>query len=85
MSLTLGTFRQETKDLPPETIVRLMIQPNHPLELDCDGIARGEDLSEFVPNATAGGAPVTKNNVVYLVTGADRGYGTAEAWDLAEQ
>jgi hypothetical protein len=64
----------------PEAEVRLAIQPRYPLEAHVAGVVGESEIREHEGKEFGGDEP----EVVFLLEGAQIGYGRAVAWEAAE-
>jgi len=70
---------EEYRDaLGGEVDVRLMTQQNWPFENEIVGLASGEEINE--PDE---GEDVDEDQVVFIVEGQQRCYGSKRAWEVA--
>ena len=70
---------EEYRDaLGGEVDVRLMTQQNWPFENEIVGLASGEEINE--PDE---GEDVDEDQVVFIVEGQQRCYGSKRAWEIA--
>lgn len=60
--------------LPDDMEVRMMTQPDYPLESEVDGAKK---KSEFDPNIE----PDSDDDYLVITEGDDTGYGSKDAWD----
>lgn len=61
-----------------DTEVRLMTQPNYPLECTVAGAISGEEMNSSDEDDDS---DVESNQVVYIVEDSNIGYGSKRAWD----
>lgn len=67
------------EDLGGEAEVRLMTQANWPFEYTIAGLASGEEINDQAERDDA----VDADQVVFIVEGQQRCYGTHRAWEVA--
>lgn len=72
--MTLNEFRELTKDMDGDVELRLMTQPNYPLESEVNGLTL---RSRFDSDAIEQG----KEEKLYLLEGGQIGYGRRAAWN----
>ena len=63
----------------PDAEVRLMHQPNYPLESTLGDVVGESEVREY-----EGGDLGDEPEVVYLLEGSQHGYGRSVAWEAAE-
>jgi hypothetical protein len=68
-------------DLGGDTEVRLMTQQNWPFENEITGLASGAEINEC--DDEEDDDDVEDDNVVFLVEGRQRCYGSQRAWEVA--
>ena len=82
--MTLDELIQRLEDyrdeLGGETQVRLMTQQNWPFENEIVGLASGAEINDRDDDEDA---DVDEDNVVFIVEGQQRCYGSKRAWQIA--
>ena len=82
--MTLDELIQRLEDyrdeLGGETQVRLMTQQNWPFENEIVGLASGAEINDRDDDEDA---DVDEDNVVFIVEGQHRCYGSKRAWQIA--
>ena len=80
--MTVGELIERLEDLDPDAEVRLMIQRHYPLESHVYGICGGQELKRGEDDDDDGEDEGTES-VVYILEGAQIGYGLKRAWSAA--
>ena len=82
--MTLDELIQRLEDyrdeLGGQTAVRLMTQQNWPFENEIVGLASGAEINDRDDDEDA---DVDEDNVVFIVEGQQRCYGSKRAWQIA--
>jgi hypothetical protein len=68
-------------DYSPEAEVRLAIQPRYPLEAHVAGVVSQSEIRAHLDKELGDDEP----EVVFVLEGAQIGYGNRVAWEAAEQ
>lgn len=76
----LESYRDE---IGGDAEVRLMTQQNWPFENSIHGLASGAEINESDDDDDED--DVAADAVVYIVEGAQLGYGSKRAWDVAQR
>ena len=81
---TLGELIEALEELRSEVgdnaEVRLVTQPNWPLEYTIHGVTTGAAINQSEEDE-GDDEDVTEDNVVYICEGTQLGYGSKRAWD----
>jgi len=77
--MTVRELMERLGDLDPDAEIRLMTQRHYPLESHTGGVCDNVELFEEDPNADYKELDL----IVYIVEGAQIGYGRKAAWAAA--
>lgn len=79
--MTVGELKQYLSDLPDDNEVRLMMQPNYPLEYSIESVVTSDDIRHAKREAEGEAAATDDGeDVVYITEGDQLGYGSRDAW-----
>ena len=75
----IARLEEYRDELGGETEIRLMTQQNWPFEYDLAGLASGQEINDQADRDEA----VDADQVVFIVEGQQRCYGSKRAWQVA--
>ena len=85
--MTVAELKEELENYDDGQTVRIMSQPNWPFQYSLRGVVSTDDIKshESEPDEPTEGSKNRDkdgNEIIYLVEGSQKGYGSKAAWDV---